>query len=90
MSTTIDISLEFKGQQSDYRVPNSVTMGRLTELMHEALKTAHLPKNWTLELKDKTIYIDETDVIKDLPIGNGDIFCVIPVEEKQETLNETV
>lgn len=90
MSTTIDISLEFNGQQSDFRVPSNVTMGRLTALMHEALKTARLPQKWTLELKDKSIYIDETDLIKDLPIGNGDIFCVIPVEGKQETLNETV
>ncbi len=79
--TQIDISLEFMGQQADYRVPTEVTMERLVELMHEALKTAHLPKNWTLELKDKDIKVDDTDLIKDLPIGNGDIFCIIPQEK---------
>ncbi|MFC4652338.1 EsaB/YukD family protein [Lactococcus nasutitermitis] len=90
MSTQIDISLEFKEQQLDFRVPTEVTMGRLVELMHETLKNARLPEDWTLKLKDKDILVDETDLIKDLPIGNGDVFCIIPLQEKQEHNNESI
>ena len=86
----MNISLEFMGQQADYRVPTEVTMGRLVELLHEALKMSSLPKNWTLQLKDKDIKVDETDLIRDLPIGDGDVFCVIPLEEKQEPINENI
>ncbi|MCL2113904.1 EsaB/YukD family protein [Lactococcus protaetiae] len=90
MSMRIDISIEFMEQQVDFQIPTEVTFGRFVELMHKALEGARLPKHWTLELKDKPIKIDDTDLIKDLPIGNGDIFCLIPIQEKQEYMNESI
>lgn len=81
MNTRIDISIEFKGQQIDYQIPTEVTFGRLTELMHQALKGSRLPQNWTLELKNKKIKMDDTDLIKDLPIGSGDVFSIVPINE---------
>jgi uncharacterized ubiquitin-like protein YukD len=94
MNTHIDICLEFQGQQRDYRVPTGVTMGRLIELMHEVLKAEKLPEAWTLKLKYKTIKVDETDLIKDLPIGDGDIFLIIPTLplplEKEKQVNESI
>ena len=90
MSKTIDISLEFMGQQADYRVPTEVTMGRLVELMQEALKRSGLPKNWTFQLKNKDIQVDETDLIKDLAIGSGDVFLVVPLPTQQEGINESI
>ncbi|MDG4967424.1 EsaB/YukD family protein [Lactococcus lactis] len=81
MNTRIDISIEFKGQQIDYQIPTEVTFGRLTELMHQVLKGSRLPQNWTLELKNKKIKMDDTDLIKDLPIGSGDVFSIVPINE---------
>lgn len=81
MNTQIDISIEFMGQQIDYQIPTEVTFGRLTELMHQALKGSRLPQNWTLELKNKKIKMDDTDLIKDLPVGNGDVFRIVPINE---------
>ncbi|MEG1487784.1 EsaB/YukD family protein [Lactococcus sp.] len=81
MNTRIDISIEFMGQQIDYQIPTEVTFGRLTELMHQALKGSRLPQNWTLELKNKKIKMDDTDLIKDLPIGSGDVFSIVPINE---------
>jgi len=86
MNKQIEISLEFNGRQVDYRIPSEITLGRLNELMHEVLKDVKLPQDWKLELKDKPIHIDQSDRIKDLPIGNGDIFSIRPlqIKEKQE------
>lgn len=90
MNTRIDISIEFMGQQIDYQIPTEVTFDRLIELMHQALKGSKLPQNWTLELKNKEINMDDTDLIKDLPIGNGDVFSIIPINEKREYINENI
>jgi hypothetical protein len=85
MSKQIEISLEFKGRQVDYKIPSEITLGRLNELMHVVLKDVKLPQAWMLVLKDKPIHIDQSDRIKDLPIGNGDIFLIRPlqIQEKQ-------
>ncbi|GAB2027192.1 EsaB/YukD family protein [Lactovum odontotermitis] len=91
MSSRINISIEFNGQQADYRIPADVTMGRFVELMHELFKPmTSLPENWTLKLKNKDIKVVETDLIKDLPIADWDLFCVIPLKEKKEQMNESI
>jgi len=81
MNKQIDISLEIMGRQADYRIPTAITMGRLDALMHEVLKEANLPARWQLVLKDKAIHVDPSDRIKDLPIGNGEIFLILPLPE---------
>lgn len=80
----IDICLEYKDDQFDYRVPTEVTFGRFIELMRETLKDKPtLPENWELQIRDKAFKIDESDLLSDLPIGNGDIFSIIPLEENE-------
>lgn len=90
MSERIDISIELNGQQLDFSIPTEITMGRFNELMHQVLKGGVMPKSWTLKLKDKNIKVDDTDLIKELPIGSGDVFCIIPTPERQENLNENI
>ena len=90
MTAHIDISIEFKNHQLDYQIPTEVTMGRLTELMHYALEGVRLPQKWRLELKDKNIAVDDTDLITDLPIGSGDVFLIVPLQEPEEHKNERI
>jgi len=89
MSKQIEISIEFKDKQIDYKVPSEITLERLDILMHEVLREAKLPTSWTLELKDKSIYIDKSDRIKDLPISNGAIFVLCPLQESEENMDES-
>jgi uncharacterized ubiquitin-like protein YukD len=86
----IDISVEYRGQQLDFQVPSAVTIGRLTELLRQALgsNSQSLPLAWKLELKDKTIKMGETDRIGEFPIGSGDVFCIVAVAE--ERINESI
>lgn len=74
----ITISIEFNHQQLDYRIPTAISFSRLVELFHEVFLDMKLPEKWTLQLRDKQIQVDESDLIADLPIGNGDVFFIVP------------
>lgn len=77
----IIISIEFNNQQLDYQIPTGITVSRMSELMHCSFADMHLPKKWTLKLKGKHIQVNDTDLVADLPIGNGDIFSIVSLEE---------
>lgn len=77
----ITISIEFNNQQLDYKIPTEITMARMIELFHYSFADIHLPKEWTLKLTGKHIQVNDTDLIADLPIGNGDIFSIVPLEK---------
>jgi hypothetical protein len=79
MSARIDITLELMGQQIDYQVPSEITFARFNELMHHALVNARLPEHWTLALKYSDLMIDDSDLLKDLSIGTGDVFYIVPL-----------
>lgn len=76
----IDISLELNGQQLDLRVPTAVTVARLAELLDAVLteRGIRMPSVWRLRLRDKPIMLGERDVIGDFPVGDGDVFEVVP------------
>lgn len=73
----ITISIEYKEKQLDYQVPTNITFSRLVELFHQVFSQMKLPKEWTLQLKNKAININQTDILADLPIGNGDLFYIV-------------
>ncbi|MCL2463752.1 MAG: EsaB/YukD family protein [Micrococcales bacterium] len=74
----INISIELNSRQLDLRVPNDVTLARLTELISQVLEEHHIsmPQQWHLEVQDKPIGLSGYDTLSDFPIGNGDIFTV--------------
>ncbi|MEE8738105.1 MAG: EsaB/YukD family protein [Bifidobacterium sp.] len=84
MTNRIDISVEFNGRQVDLRVPSEVTWQRLTVLVHHVFTGVKLPEHWVLALGDKSVHVDPTDVIEDLPIGSGDVLCIVPGQVEQD------
>jgi uncharacterized ubiquitin-like protein YukD len=76
----IDISLELNGHHLDLRVPTGVTLARLAELIGSVLaeRSIRMPSEWRLRLKDKPIALGDHDVIGDFPVGDGDVFEVVP------------
>ncbi|GAB2025398.1 hypothetical protein OfM1_14690 [Lactovum odontotermitis] len=84
MSELIEISLRFKGHQADYRVPAGVTLARFTELMRLSVRSNGFPAYWTLELKEKDLKLVPSDILGDLPIGDGDVFEVTALKEAPE------
>jgi hypothetical protein len=87
MTTEIQLSIAYNDQQLDYKVPNGVTLTQLVKIMHEVLSGARLPEPWTLVLADKEIEEEGTDVTRDLPIENGDVFVIVPLATKKAELS---
>jgi uncharacterized ubiquitin-like protein YukD len=75
----IDITLEYHSNQVDVRVPDNVTLNRLTELLGQILNEqgVSLPPTWHLELKNTTINLGGLDYLNDYPVGDGSTFQII-------------
>ncbi len=83
MNDHVDISLEMNGRQLDLRVPSQVTLARLKILLSEVFRDhgVRMPERWGLELAGKTIGLGQFDMLCDFPVGDGDVFTVVQVEE---------
>ena len=82
--TAINIGLHFNEQVIDLRIPNRVTLARLAPLLQEALAIMNvtLPDNFSLELINKPIRINQQLPLANYPISDGDQLLVRTKEGK--------
>jgi uncharacterized ubiquitin-like protein YukD len=72
--TAINIGLHYNERVIDLRIPNRVTLERLVPLLQEALTIMNisLPENFSLELLNKPIKINQHLPLANYPISDGD------------------
>lgn len=76
--TTINIELHVNEQIFDLTIPNQVSSHRLKELLVNSLSLVNieLPTRFSLEVKNKPIYLNENTILAKYPLGDGDQLVV--------------
>jgi uncharacterized ubiquitin-like protein YukD len=84
MKNHIEISLEWMGRQVDLVVPSNVNAKRLIELVNHSFKAnkQSLPHGWYFIVKGKSIALDSGQTLKELGLGDGEIFQLIVGENE--------
>jgi len=77
--TSIGIGLHIgDGQVIDLQVPNRVTGTRLKQLLRESLELMHiqLPEQFNLTILNKPIKLDDSVLLANYALGDGDQFAI--------------
>ena len=83
-NTAMNIGLHVNQKVIDLRVPNQVTLQRLSVIIEDCLMTLNepLPKVWTLRLLHKNLELNPKLALSNYALGDGEQFEVVALEKE--------
>lgn len=82
---TICVGIHIANQIIDLQIPTQISINRLKELLTESFESLpiQLPKPFELVVLNKPIHLNESHLIAEYPLGNGDQLLVKEVIEEK-------